>query len=167
LFVGTTEPRKNLKNIIQAWEPFAQDYQLILAGSEGWDDFVKTQKNIHILGQVTDEELCVLYGEAEMLLFASLYEGFGLPILEAFHFGTPVVTSNNSGMKEVAGNAAELVDPNSVASIRKGIETILNESKEESQTRLKRMIIRGQMFSWQSVAQKMVRVYQNVEDEIR
>lgn len=161
LFVGTREPRKNLINLIKAWQPLANDVQLIIVGEAGWDDsenFVK-HRNLRFLGKVRDAELSVLYSEAELLAYPSLYEGFGLPILEAFHYGTPVVTSNISSMIEVAGNAAELVNPQEVDSIRNGITTILGEDLTAQQKRLQRMIIRQQMFDWQHVARETKKVY--------
>ena len=139
----------------------AKDYQLIIAGEKGWD---KTENIDHsqlrFLGHVEDRELAVLYGEAEVFCYPSLYEGFGLPILESFFHGTPVLTSNISSMPEVAGNAAEYIDPENTDDIRKGLETILNESIEAQQKRLQRMIIRLQMFSWERVVEETIQVYQ-------
>jgi glycosyltransferase involved in cell wall biosynthesis len=167
LFVGTREPRKNLARIIEAWQPLSEKYQLLVAGEEGWDESSKkkTDPNVRFLGKVSHEELMVLYGEAEIFVYPSLYEGFGLPILEAFYHGTPVVTANTSSMPEVAGNAAELVDPLSVESIRNGLLTILNESREAQQKRLQRMIIRLQLFSWEKVAEQTIAVYKKVMEE--
>lgn len=164
LCVGTREPRKNLRRAIEAWWPLRQDVQLIVAGAAGWDQTEELQEKLQstqlrFLGKVTDEELAVLYGEAELLLYPSLYEGFGLPILEAFHFGTPVVTSNTSAMPEIAGNAAELVEPTSVESIRKGIVKVLTENNEAGRRRLQQMIIRLQLFNWQRVAEETCKVY--------
>lgn len=164
LCVGTREPRKNLHKAIEAWWPMRNDVQLLVAGSAGWDNSEelgeKLKSNqLRFLGKVSDEELAVLYGEAEMLLYPSLYEGFGLPILEAFHFGTPVVTSNTSSMPEIAGNAAILVDPNSVESIRSGIKKMLGEDQEAQRRRLQQMIIRLQLFNWQRVADETCKVY--------
>lgn len=166
LFVGTREPRKNLLKLIQAWQPLAADFQLIIAGESGWDETTNLKsRNLRFLGRVSDQELSVLYSEAEVFAYPCLYEGFGLPILEAFHYGTPVVTSNRSSMIEVAGNAAELVDPDSVESIRHGIQSVLNESLTEQQKRLQRMIIRLQMFDWDQVAKQTIAVYQSaIED---
>lgn len=171
LFVGTREPRKNLLRLIQAWEPLKKDYQLIIAGEAGWDETSQNQQSagvrallkcpqLRFLGKVTDQQLAVLYGEANAFVYPSLYEGFGLPILEAFYHGTPVVTSASSSMIEVAGNAGELVEPESVESIRAGIVKILNENLSAQQTRMQRMIIRLQMFDWQKVAEQTVEVYQ-------
>lgn len=171
LFVGTREPRKNLLRLIKAWEPLANDFDLLIAGEAGWDktsepDTVTTQeKGLRLLGRVSDEELAILYSEAAVFAYPSLYEGFGLPILEAFSYGTPVVTSNNSGMQEVAGNAAELVDPESEESIRAGLEKVLGETAGEQQKRLQRMIIRQQMFSWQTVAGQTATVYKQAAED--
>jgi len=158
--VGTREPRKNLLRLIEAWKPLQSQIELLIAGESGWDTTENVQEvGLRFLGQVSDEELSVLYAEAELFAYPSLYEGFGLPILEAFHHGTPVVTSNNSGMIEVAGNAAELVDPLDVSSITKAIEKILSESNDDQKKRLQRMIIRQQMFSWKKVARETLAVY--------
>lgn len=160
LFVGTREPRKNLLRLIEAWKPLGSEVELLVAGDVGWDDSESVQaEGLRFLGRVSDEELSVLYAEAELFAYPSLYEGFGLPILEAFHHGTPVVTSNNSGMSEVAGNAAELVDPLDVEDITRGLKKVLNESKDEQKKRLQRMIIRQQMFSWKKVARETLAVY--------
>lgn len=168
-FVGTREPRKNLVRLIEAWQDLALNYDLLIAGSEGWDESDITAQSFkyqpRFLGRVTDKMLSVLYANAQVFAFPSLYEGFGLPILESFHHGTPVVTSNNSGMVEVAGNAAELVDPESVESIKAGIQKILSETPEEQKKRLQRMIIRQQMFNWKITAKETLEVYkQAIQD---
>lgn len=178
LFVGTQEPRKNLERLIKAWKPLEKDYQLLIAGAEfeakshppasAMQKALRAGKsenknlkseNLRFLGRVTDDELAVLYGEAKAFVFPSLDEGFGLPILEAYYHGVPVVTSNIGAMPEVAGNAAELVDPKSVTDIRRGIEKVLTESKSEQQKRLQQMIIRLQLFNWDRVAEQTVEVY--------
>lgn len=162
-FVGTREPRKNLKRLIEAWEPLNKDYDLLVAGAAGWDDTddKKYQQlaGLRFLGKVSDQELNVLYAEAEAFVFPSLDEGFGLPILEAFYHGTPVVTSNATALIEVAGNAAELIDPSSVDDLRRGIQVVLNENQDKQRQRLQRMVIRLHMFSWRQVAQQTIEVY--------
>ena len=161
LFVGTREPRKNLKRLMSAWEPLQNDVDLLVAGETGWDETTSQHSSAHLrfLGKVSHQELAVLYGEAVLLAYPSLYEGFGLPILEAFYHGTPVLTSNTSSMPEVAGNAAELVNPLSVEDIRAGLQRVLGESRDEQQRRLQKMIIRLQLFHWQRVADETMRVY--------
>lgn len=159
-FVGTREPRKNLSRLIKAWQPLSNNFDLIIAGEAGWDESEEqSHSHLRFLGKVSAQELAVLYGEAEVFVYPSLYEGFGLPILEAFYHGTPVVTSNVSSMPEVAGNAAELVNPLMIESIHAGIVKILHETKEDQQKRLQRMIIRLQLFGWDRVAEETVRVY--------
>ncbi|MBP7768626.1 glycosyltransferase family 4 protein [Candidatus Woesebacteria bacterium] len=163
LFVGTREPRKNLARLIEAWLPLQDTVDLLIAGEKGWDDTENTFNNtphLRFLGRVSDQQLSVLYTHAKLFAFPSLYEGFGLPILEAFYHGTPVVTSAISSMPEIAGNAAELVDPLSVLSIRQGIETILNESEAAAQIRTQKMIIRQHMFNWQKVTAETISVYE-------
>ncbi len=164
LAVGTREPRKNLERLIKAWQPFAKDIDLLIAGEKGWDatetNAAKFPPQLRFMGKVSDQELHVLYEEAEMLAYPSLDEGFGLPILEAFHHGTPVLTSDRSAMPEVAGNAALLINPESVESIRSGISALLNESPAEQKKRLQQMILRLQAFSWRQVAIQSRKVYQ-------
>lgn len=166
LWVGTQEPRKNLYRIIEAWIPFAQDYDLVLAGSlrrkQTDRAFTYSPK---VITPVSDQTLACLYAGAEVFVFPSIDEGFGLPILEAFHYKTPVVTANKSAMKEVAGEAAELVDPEDVKSITQGIEKILNEKSPQRTKRKQRMTQRLQFFNWDTVAQQTAKVYhQAVKD---
>lgn len=162
LFVGTREPRKNLHRLIEAWLPLEKECDLLVVGETGWDGTEKLSAHpagLRFLGRVSDQQLSVLYTHARMFAYPSLYEGFGLPILEAFYHDTPVVTSNISSMPEVAGNAAELVDPLSEESIREGMKRILNETEEEQNVRTQRMIIRQHMFNWQKVTKETVAVY--------
>jgi glycosyltransferase involved in cell wall biosynthesis len=160
LFVGTREPRKNLKRLIEAWQPLAKDYQLIIAGEAAWDDSqLLQQENLRFLGRVSDQELAVLYHQAELFVYPSLYEGFGLPVLEAFAYGVPVVAADLPAIREVAGNAAELVDPNDPTSIRQGMQRVLGEKITDSQKRIQKMIIRSQLFSWQQTAKQTLAVY--------
>jgi len=167
LFVGTREPRKNLARLIQAWLPLAKDYQLVVAGEQSWDGSEKISQdpNLRFLGRVNDYELAFLYHNCELFVYPSLYEGFGLPILEAFAHGVPVVSSDIPAIREVAGNAAELANPMDENSIRQSIEKVLNESKIDSENRMKKMIIRLQMFNWQKTARQTLAVYKKaIED---
>jgi glycosyltransferase involved in cell wall biosynthesis len=116
LAVGTLEPRKNLERIAAA-----VDGELRVVGARGWGN-VEPPPNVVWLGEVDDEELARLYRGARCLVYASLYEGFGIPVAEALACGCPIVTSEESAMAEVAGDDATYVDPADVASIRAGIE---------------------------------------------
>jgi len=166
LFVGTREPRKNLARLIQAWLPLAKDYQLIIAGEQAWDgsERITKNENLRFLGRVDDYELAVLYHHSELFVYPSLYEGFGLPILEAFAHGVPVVSSDIPAIREVAGNAAELANPMDEKSIRQAIEKVLNEKQIDSDNRMKKMIIRLQLFNWQKTALQTLAVYQKAID---
>jgi glycosyltransferase involved in cell wall biosynthesis len=115
LAVGTLEPRKNLGRIAAA-----VDGELRVAGAAGWGN-VEPPANVTWLGEVSDEELAALYRGARCLVYASLYEGFGIPVAEALACGCPVVTSRDSPMAELAGDDAVYVDPYDVDSIRDGI----------------------------------------------
>lgn len=165
LFVGSWEPRKNLERLIEAWQSLAKDYSLVIAGASGKDQhnvLSKFKYQPTMLGKVTDLQLAALYSNATALVFPSLYEGFGLPILEAFHFGLPVITSHHSGMAEVAGTAAELVDPLQVESIRAGIVKILSETTQEQQLRAQKMIVRQHAFSWSQAGEQTIDYYHSI-----
>ncbi len=116
LAVGTLEPRKNLARIAAAVEG-----ELRVVGARGWGG-VEPPANVVWLGEVDDDELARLYRGARCLVYASLYEGFGIPVAEALACGCPVVTSAASAMSELAGADATYVDPYDVASIRAGVE---------------------------------------------
>ena len=120
LAVGTLEPRKNLARVVEATARAGVELRLV--GAPGWGDSAIAGKHVTWLGRIDDEELAAAYRGARSLVFPSLYEGFGIPALEAMACGTPVVTSAGSAMEEVVGDAAVLVDPLDVASIAAGIE---------------------------------------------
>jgi glycosyltransferase involved in cell wall biosynthesis len=115
LAVGTLEPRKNLARIAQAVEG-----ELRVVGARGWGG-IEPPADVTWLGDVSDSELAALYRGARCLVYASLYEGFGIPVAEALACGCPIVTSSGSAMTEVAGTDATYVDPTDVESIRDGV----------------------------------------------
>jgi glycosyltransferase involved in cell wall biosynthesis len=142
LAVGTLEPRKNLHRVAQAAE--RAGVELRVAGASGWGG-VDTPGWV---GEVSDEQLAELYRGALCLVFPSLYEGFGLPVLEAMACGTPVVTSAGGATEEVAGGAAVLVDPLDVPAIAAGIEQASARRDELRELGL----ARAQSYSWTAVA---------------
>jgi glycosyltransferase involved in cell wall biosynthesis len=115
LAVGTLEPRKNLERIAAA-----VDGELRVVGAQGWGG-VRPPVNVTWLGEVSDDELARLYRGARCLVYASLYEGFGIPVAEALACGCPIVTSRDSPMAEIAGDDATYVDPYDTGSIREGV----------------------------------------------
>jgi len=148
--------RKNTENIIRAFDlaRSGQDLKLVFVGPSKYQS-VKETRNIRVAGQIPIEDLPVFYSGAEALVYASFYEGYGLPILEAFACGTPVVTSDVSSMPEVAGDAAELVDPGDVASIAEGIKKVLRGPKAYIERGTKRV----SEFSWEKTATQTLAVY--------
>lgn len=171
LFVGTAEPRKNLSRLIRAWKQLKQEIDLVIVGAVGWDNEFKTnmasqsKNQVHLLGRVSDNELAALYSQAELLAFPSLYEGFGLPILEAYFHELPVLTSNVSSLPEVAGSAAQLVNPLEIDEITSGMNELLTESKTEKAKRKKMMKSQLGKFSWDLAAKKSVEVYQKAMEK--
>lgn len=155
LMVGA-DPRKNLERIAQAVQNFG-NIPLVVVGRK-WPNLNLTSHNIIWAGYVTDPELSALYSGAQALVYATLYEGFGLPILNAFVCQTPVVTSNVSSMPEVAGDAAVLVDPLDADDIARGINDALSKKNEL----IKKGLARVKKFSWGKAARQTLAIYEKV-----
>jgi glycosyltransferase involved in cell wall biosynthesis len=165
LFVGAVEPRKNVERLIEAWIPFQNDLDLVIAGKPGWGTFLKEVPGLKLVGSVSNKQLVALYKRAQVFAYPSLYEGFGLPILEAFTYGTPVLTSQNSAMSEISGNASLLVNPLEVESITKGLNKLLNEKGPDKEHRRQAMKLQLQLFSWDRTAEKTIKVYKRAFEE--
>jgi O-antigen biosynthesis alpha-1,3-rhamnosyltransferase len=150
LAVGTLEPRKNLRRAIEAAQRLG--IELRVAGAPGWGG---VDAGVHWQGRPGDEELAMLYRGARCVLYPSLYEGFGLPVLEAMACGSPVVTSAGGAMEEVAGGAAVLVDPLDVAGIAAGIERAIAQADDLRARGLER----ARAFSWDEAARLTGAVY--------
>ncbi|MGQ9598820.1 MAG: glycosyltransferase family 4 protein [Anaerolineae bacterium] len=184
LYVGTLHPRKNLVRLIQAFAsllgfltsaswPLAADLQLVLAGQKGWlaDDILdqvrrwSLQGRVIMTGYVPDADLPGLLSGALAFVFPSLYEGFGLPVLEAMACGVPVVCSNVSSLPEVAGEAALLVDPLDTHALSLALGQIV--TNEELRRRLvERGFDQIQRFSWRRCAQETLQVLEDVGREV-
>lgn len=132
LALGTIEPRKNLARLVEAWRLLASDgIGLVIAGGEGWGDRPDlADPRIRRLGYVPDEEITRLYRGAAVFVFPSLFEGFGMPIVEAMACGTPVVASAHSSLDEACGDAAVRVDPLDPEAIAAGVREALDRSGE-------------------------------------
>jgi glycosyltransferase involved in cell wall biosynthesis len=153
LAVGTLEPRKNLPRLVEATGRLG--LELRVAGARGWGGVQVDGAHVRWLGRPSDEELAVQLRGALCLAYPSLWEGFGIPVLEAMLCGTPVVTSRDSAMSEVAGEAAELVDPVDVESIAAGIERALSRRAELRVAGLER----ARRFGWSTTADAVVDCY--------
>jgi alpha-1,3-rhamnosyl/mannosyltransferase len=138
LFVGTFEPRKNLERVLAAYRSLRSDRddlpELVVVGGRGWrgaDELRRRAEDtpgVVVLGYVDDAVLEGLYRDARMLVFPSLYEGFGLPIIEAMAAGTPVLTSRVGALEEVADGAGMLVDPTDPGDIARGMTKLLDDA---------------------------------------
>jgi glycosyltransferase involved in cell wall biosynthesis len=156
LAVSTLEPRKNLPRLVEAYRRAGLNgLQLLVAGAPGWGGVRVEGDGIRWLGEVQDEELARLYRGARCVAYVSLYEGFGLPVLEAMACGAPVVAGRNDASEEVAGTAAVLVDPLDPDAIATGLTEAIDRSDELRQLGLER----ARAFDWREVAQATVEVY--------
>jgi glycosyltransferase involved in cell wall biosynthesis len=174
LFVGTLEPRKNIITLLQAFaqviaETPQDDLTLVIAGGKGWGgedymstvDALKLHDHVRFAGFVEDDHLPALYRGALLFVYPSLYEGFGLPVLEAMACGTPVITSNRASLPEVAGDAALLVDPTRPEALAAAMTSIMNDGTLRQALRAKGLA-RARTFTWDAVAQQTVAIYRAV-----
>ncbi len=159
LCVGNLAPRKNLPRLLEAWRhvsPRFPDLSLVLVGAAGAvfrDAGISTlPPSVVQAGYLDDELLPAVYGGAELFVFPSLYEGFGLPVLEAMACGVPVLTSNVTSLPEVAGDAALLVDPYSVESMADGLARLLADARLR-EVLAQRGLARARTFTWDRTAQ--------------
>lgn len=173
LCVGSRKTHKNESRLLEAFAraQIDQDIHLVLTGNA--DDQAKRlcerlalTGRTHFLGRVAEAELPSLYRGAVALLFPSLYEGFGLPVIEAMACGTPVLTANTTALPEIAGNAALLVDPVSIEEIAAGIERLCHDSQLCEQYR-QEGLVRARLFSWDEVASKVEAVLNDMEISIQ
>ena len=169
LFVGVRQPRKNLPRAIGAFRAAKADrglvHRLVLVGKRGWRSseteraIEEAGEDVQPVGYVADADLPAFYAGAEALLFPSLYEGFGIPILEAFACGTPVVASDVSALPEVAGHAAVLVDPRDEDAIADGLmRTLRDDALRKDLARRGRERLRR--FDWTETARRTVAGYE-------
>jgi glycosyltransferase involved in cell wall biosynthesis/SAM-dependent methyltransferase len=171
LFVGSLEPRKNLKTLLEAYAtyikaPPGRDL-LVIAGAKGWLNDEITQMvsalglegQVKLLGYVQESDLRVLYSATKLFVYPSLYEGFGLPPLEAMACGAPVITSNTSALPEVAGDAALLIDPRNSDELCQAMQRVLCDDDLRMRMR-RRSLARAKLFSWEQTAEQTLAVYE-------
>lgn len=168
LSVGTLEPRKNLPRLLRAFGELSHEipHDLVLVGPEGWltEEIHHALQSpalagrVRLTGFVDDDELAAWYSLADLFVFPSLYEGFGLPVLEAMACGAPVVTSAVSSLPEVAGEAAVMVDPHDPSAIADGMRRVLTNPALSADLR-ERGVRRAAAFTWERTAQRTAAVY--------
>ncbi len=175
VFVGALHPRKNLVNLFKAFDKFRKtnntETKLVIVGEKMWwtgkireaYNQMKFKNEVIFTGRLSAEKLCQIVGSALALTYVSYFEGFGIPIVEAFYCDVPVITSNVTSMPEIAGDAALLVDPFSIDSIAEAMKKINFEKKLR-----KNLILKGQKrrqeFSWQKSADKLWKSIEKVMD---
>ncbi|MEM9446247.1 MAG: glycosyltransferase family 1 protein [Verrucomicrobiota bacterium] len=172
LYVGNLHPRKNLVRLLKAFVKIKREkkieHKLKIVGQATWlyeDIFLEVKENtleehVEFTGYVSQEELVKIYQKATLTCYPSLFEGFGLPVLEAMACGSPVVTSNTTSIPEVAADAAVLVDPESVDQIASAILSII-ESKELQSSLKQKSLKQARSFSWKETASKTLKAYYN------
>jgi glycosyltransferase involved in cell wall biosynthesis len=172
LYLGTLQPRKNLIRLVEAFarlQPLTADIRLVFAGKKGWlygDLFARVEALgledcVLFTGYVADDDKASLLSGARALVYPSLYEGFGLPVLEAMTCGTPVLTSNVSSLPEVAGDAALLVDPLDVDAISDGMSRLIADD-ELRFALVKKGYVQVRKFSWANAAREVMQVLEAV-----
>lgn len=173
LFVGTIQPRKNIAKLIEAFSILqSSDLQLVIVGKRGWkyeeilaapEEFGVRDKVVFI-HNATDDDLPSLYKNAVCFVLPSLYEGFGLPVLEAMKYGCPVLTSNVSSLPEAGGEAAVYFDPEDAGDIAKSLESIIQNS-ELRERLVKKGYEQVKKFSWEKTARETLKVLEEVGNE--
>lgn len=175
-YLGTLEPRKNIETIIKSYNDFIkssdEDIKLVLAGKKGWlyDSIFNLvseyglENNVVFTDYVDDSDKPALYQGAEIFLFPSLYEGFGIPVAEAMASRTPVITSNSSSLPEVAGDSAIITEPLDYRKISESIKKILRDSNIR-QKMIENGIKQVEKFNWDDSAEKLRKIYIDLYNE--
>lgn len=177
LFVGNIEPRKNLKNLLLAYEKLDQkirnEYSILLVGARGWQDgeifriIERLRLNGNLIqqpiGYVADEDRAALYSGASLFVYPSMYEGFGIPPVEAMACGVPTIASDNSSLPEAVGDAAVKVPANSVAKLSNAIENVLSDEKKQ-QKMIQKGFVQVDKYKWRNEAKKLLQTFEEVNN---
>ena len=172
LFVGAVEPRKNLETLIGAFGDIERSFgnlHLIIVGPKGWlyeSVFKKVEElgltnKVHFTGFVADEELIYLYNGAQVFVYPSFYEGFGIPVLEAMACKIPVIVSNTSSLPELVGDAGMLVDPHSQEGFAEAMRKVLGD-KDEAERLSEKGYLRSANFSWEKSAKALMDIFKGL-----
>lgn len=173
LFVGTIQPRKNISRLLLAFEQMKDQsnlpHTLVLVGKTGWKtqqifktlQRIKHGKEVHFLNHVPSEELPVFFSFCDVFVYPSLYEGFGLPVIEAMACGAPVAASASSSLPEVGGDAALYFNPGNTAEITRSMLTVIQDNALKNQLKEK-SLAQASRFSWKKTAEKTLEVFESV-----
>lgn len=172
LYVGVLQPRKNIPTLIKAYCKLKKDgtkHKLVIAGGKGWQykeifetvEKLNLQKDVIFTGYIPDDDLIGLYNAADLFVFPSIYEAFGLPPLEAMACGTSVITSDRGAFPEVVGDAGIMIDPYDVDGLAKAMRDVLNNEGLREDI-IKKGLERAKMFSWEKCAKEVLEVYEEM-----
>ncbi len=174
LYLGTLEPRKNIESIIESfalYKKYGGDLKLVIAGKKGWayESIFRKVKNCSLenevifTGYIDEPDKPCIYKMSSLFLFPSLYEGFGIPVIEAMAAGVPVITSNASSLPEAAGDAAVLVDPRDIKSIANSMLTIIDNKEYR-----KELVLKGfeqiKRYTWERSAEELLNIYSELKE---
>lgn len=174
LFVGTLQPRKNISRLLEAWDKLKRNgnnLQLVIVGNKGWlyqDIYstlerLKSKDSVLILSGVSDADMPSIYQNAEAFCLPSLYEGFGIPVLEAMACGIPTVISDTSSLPEIGSDASIYINAQDVSSIAGGLEKILSLDSEEKNRIIKKGLENIKRFNWQDAGSKVLEVFKEFQ----
>lgn len=173
LFVSTIEPRKNINTLVAAFNILKSQHkveqQLVLVGKKGWNyepifaDIENSpwKHEIHHLDYLSDELVALFYSKADVFVYPSHYEGFGLPVLEAMTLGAPVVSSNTSSIPEVAGDAAILIDPQDPVQLAEAVLQVISDTQLRQEL-IEKGKVRAKLFSWERTARETLNAYRSI-----
>jgi alpha-1,3-rhamnosyl/mannosyltransferase len=173
LYIGTIEPRKNLTRLIEGYSKFVKKYpecpNLVLAGGKGWlnDEIYSSIEKLGLKDKATfteyipSEDMCALINGAMGFLFPSIYEGFGMPPLEAMACGVPVLTSHEASLPEVVGDCAVMVDAYDTQSIADGIERLYLDKNLREELSVKGLE-RAKLYTWENASQTLYSIYEEL-----
>jgi glycosyltransferase involved in cell wall biosynthesis len=175
LYVGLVEPRKNLPVLLNAYKKIVAggtEYQLVIVGRYGWmyEDVIRQirvsnlENRVHLTGYVDYEDLPIVYNLASLFVYPTIYEGFGLPALEALACGTPVITTNVSSLPEIVDEAGLLIPPDDVQSLYEAMKAVL-EDHQLRQKLIRAGPIRAERFTWERTAEQTLQIYRQVLGE--
>jgi len=173
LSVGTIEPRKNFVNLIKAYQMLParlrKSFRLIIIGKRGWHykeilNLGAKTKGVKFLGYLPEKKLADWYRLASLFVYPSLYEGFGLPVIEAMSYGLPVICSNTTSLPEIAGGAALFFNPLKPKEISRVIQKVLDNPKLQKKL-IQKALERAKKFSWEKCSRETLKIFQSLKNE--
>ena len=172
LYLGTLEPRKNVPAVLKAYAglPNRRDFNLVLAGKKGWlyEEIFRTvgdlglEEDVIFTGYVPEEDRPKLMSAAEVFVFPSFFEGFGMPVVEAQACGTPVIASNTTSLPEAVGDGGVLVDPKNISQLAEALEEVLSSGSLREKL-VKKGLANARRFNWEDSGAKIVRIFNSLE----